>query len=342
MPKIALYNLYRPKVFEDVCEQEAIITILKNQLETKTTKNVYLFTGPAGCGKTTTARILAKAVNGYVGSPIEIDAASNNGVDSVRDIIQRASQQALDSEYKVFILDECHLITGAGWGAFLKLLEEPPRKTIFIFCTTDPQKIPTTILSRVQRFDFKRLSFNKIVERLTYILTQEGISSYEKEAVEYIAKLSEGGMRTAISYMDTCLSLNENLTLSNVLKTIGSVDYETLFELTDAIIDKKDQHIIDIIEKLHNNGSDLKLFVKDFMWFLLDVVKYTLFNDFVHIKIPRTHETKLINTLNSFKGSDKFFRDLLDGINQLCVDIKYESNAKSLIEMKLLMLSWSI
>lgn len=342
MPKIALYNKYRPQVFSDVCEQDAIIKILENQIQTKTTKNVYLFTGSAGTGKTTTARILAKAINNYTGSPIEIDAASNNGVDAVRDIIQRASQQALDSEYKVFILDECHLITGAGWGALLKLLEEPPRKTIFIFCTTDPQKIPSTILSRVQRFDFKRLSFDKIVERLKYILLKEDIVNYEISAVEYIAKLSEGGMRSAISYLDTCLSLNENLTLENVLKTIGSVNYSTLFKLTNAIIDRNQQDIIDTIESLHNNGSDLKLFVKDYMWFVLDIVKYTLFNDFVHIKIPRIHENELVDMLNSFSDSDKFFKALLDGINELCVDIKYETNAKSLIEMKLLMLSWSI
>ena len=342
MPKVALYNKYRPQTFEDVCEQEAIITILKNQIETHTTSNVYLFVGPAGTGKTTVSRILAKAVNNYTGSPIEMDAASNNGVDNIRDIIVRASQQALDSEYKVFILDEVHALSGAAWSAMLKLIEEPPRKTIFILCTTEVQKIPQTILSRVQRFDFRRLSFNKIVERLQYILQCEGITAYEKSAVDYIAKLSEGGMRSAISYLDTCLSLDKNLTLNSVLMALGSVDYNVLFRLTNNLIDRKEQDIIDIIDSIHNNGMDLKLFVKDYKWFILDIVKYTLFQDFSHIKIPKTYEANLVDMLNSFPESSKFFRGLLEGLNQLSADLVYETDARAMVEMKLLMLSWSL
>lgn len=342
MPKVALYNKYRPQTFGDVCEQSSIITILQNQIDTHTTSNVYLFVGPAGTGKTTTSRILAKAVNNHTGSPIEMDAASNNGVDNIRDIIVRASQQALDSEYKVFILDEVHALSSAAWSAMLKLIEEPPRKTIFILCTTEVQKIPQTILSRVQRFDFKRLSFNKIVERLQYILQCEGITTYEKSAVEYIAKLSEGGMRSAISYLDTCLSLDTNLTLTSVLEALGSVDYNILFKLTNSLIDRKEQDIIDIVDTIHNDGTDLKLFVKDYKWFVLDIVKYTLFNDFNHIKIPKIYESHIVDMLNSFDGSQKFFRGLLEGLNQLSADIVYESDVKALIEMKLLMLSWEL
>ena len=224
----------------------------------------------------------------------------------------------------------------------LKLIEEPPRKTIFILCTTEVQKIPQTILSRVQRFDFRRLSFNKIVERLQYILQCEGITAYEKSAVDYIAKLSEGGMRSAISYLDTCLSLDKNLTLNSVLMALGSVDYSVLFRLTNNLIDRKEQDIIDIIDSIHNNGMDLKLFVKDYKWFILDIVKYTLFQDFNHIKIPKTYEANLVDMLNSFPESSKFFRGLLEGLNQLSADLVYETDARAMVEMKLLMLSWSL
>ena len=165
---------YRPKTFGDVTEQTEVKLILQQQLESETVKNAYLFVGGAGTGKTTCARIFANEINKGKGNPIEMDAASNSGVDDVRNIIQQAKSKSLNSEYKVFIIDECHAISNTGWQAFLKLIEEPPAKSIFIFCTTDPQKIPKTILSRVQRYDFKRISQSGIVNRLAYILEQEG------------------------------------------------------------------------------------------------------------------------------------------------------------------------
>lgn len=165
---------YRPKTWEDVTEQDSTLIILKQQLETNQIKNCYLFTGPAGCGKTTCARIFANEINKGQGSPIEMDAASNSGVEDVRNISQQAKLKSLDSEYKIFIIDECHAISNTGWQAFLKLIEEPPAKSIFIFCTTNPERIPKTILSRVQRYDFKRISEKGIIDRLKYILEHEG------------------------------------------------------------------------------------------------------------------------------------------------------------------------
>lgn len=169
----ALAVTYRPKTFDDVVEQGSVKTILQQQLATNEFKHAYLFCGGAGTGKTTCARIFANEINHGQGNPIELDAASNNGVDDVRNIIQQARSKSLDSEYKVFIIDECHSISNAGWQAFLKIIEEPPARSIFIFCTTDPQKIPKTILSRVQRYDFQRISQEGIVDRLKYIIEQE-------------------------------------------------------------------------------------------------------------------------------------------------------------------------
>lgn len=164
---------YRPKTWDDVTEQFSIKIILQQQLDSEEIKNAYLFVGPAGCGKTTCARIFANDINKGEGNPIELDAASNNGVDDVRNIIQQAKTKSINSEYKVFILDEVHAFSNNAWQAMLKIIEEPPAKSIFIMCTTDPERIPKTILSRVQRYDFNRISTEGIVNRLKYILEQE-------------------------------------------------------------------------------------------------------------------------------------------------------------------------
>lgn len=169
----ALAIKYRPKTFNEVTEQAGVKTILEQQLKSGEIQHCYLFVGGAGTGKTTSARIFANEINHGQGNPIEMDAASNNSVDDMRELIQQAQTKSLNSEYKVFIIDECHMITVQGWNAILKLIEEPPAKSIFIFCTTDPQKIPKTIISRVQRYDFQRISQQGIVDRLKYIIEKE-------------------------------------------------------------------------------------------------------------------------------------------------------------------------
>ena len=172
----ALATKYRPKTFDDVTEQSSVKIILQQQISSGEIQHAYLFCGGAGTGKTTCARIFANEINKGQGNPMELDAASNNSVDDIRNIIQQAKVQSMDSEYRIFILDEVHALSNNAWQALLKILEEPPKKAIFIMCTTNPEKIPKTILSRVQRFDFKRISQQVIVDRLKYIIEQENKS----------------------------------------------------------------------------------------------------------------------------------------------------------------------
>lgn len=333
---------YRPTTFDDVVEQSTIKTILQYQLDNNLTKNAYLFCGGAGTGKTTCARIFANAINHYQGNAIEIDAASNSGVDDVREIIKQAKTKSLESEYKIFIIDECHSLSNTAWQALLKLIEEPPVKSVFIFCTTDPQKIPKTILSRVQRFDFQRISTGSIVKRLVYILNKEQneqneFTTIEDDAVEYIAKIADGGMRDAITLLDKCLSYDKEITLYNVVNALGVLDFGEMFTLLESIIEKDKNGIIEFIEGVHYSGRDLKMFIKQFTTFVLDVAKYQISNSpdkdvsFQFIQIPQIYKPQL----------DKFlkinFMHLLQVLIKLSADAKWEENPKALIEATLLL-----
>lgn len=349
MAKTTLAVKYRPKSFNDVVEQDAIKIILTEQIRTQSFKHAYLFCGPAGCGKTTAARIFANELNMGMGNPIEVDAASNNGVDNIRDIIENAKRKSLDSEYKVYIIDECHMLSTGAWNAMLKLLEEPPKGTIFIMCTTDPQKIPATILSRVQRYDFSKISLSNIVNRLKEIISKENedtqiywggkatecgeeLISYEDEAIEYIAKLAEGGMRDAITMLDKCLSLTPSLTVEAVVKALGTVDYNTHFELLYQLASRGSHKAIEIVEGVYNSGKDIKQFLKQFQVFILDVCKFQLFESFKYVSIPELPEYKQ-------KMEDEDYDDLLrilDWSRQLNADVKWESNAKAMIETSIL------
>ena len=329
---------YRPTDFSSVTEQEILTTILKQQISSKQIQHCYLFCGPAGCGKTTCARIFANEINGGQGNPVELDAASNNGVEDVRNIIQQAQTKSLDSEYKTFIIDECHSLSNAGWQAFLKLLEEPPAKSIFIFATTDPQKIPKTILSRVQRYDFQRISQQGIVHRLQYILANENIIVDQSniDAIEYIAKLADGGLRDAISLMDKCLAFTDELTLETVVKVLGVVDYDKMFKFTDTIIENKLNESIQLIESIYTSGKDLKQFVKQYIQFLLDIQKYAIGCDWKYISLPRLSQYE-----EWLKGCETYEFDrcfeLLDCMLKINNKIKYSSVPKCVIETEILL-----
>jgi len=342
----ALAIKYRPKTFDDVVEQGSVKQILQEQLRTKTHQNCYLFTGGAGTGKTTCARIFANDINEGKGNPIEIDAASNNGVDNVREIIEDAKFKALDAPYKVYIIDECHMLSTGAWNAMLKLIEEPPAQTVFIFCTTDPQKIPATIISRVQRYDFQRITHDSIVSRLKYILDMENEEilnndgpdraiTYDIEALGYIAKLADGGMRDAITLLDKCLSFSPDINVENVVQALGTVDYQVMFDLTNAIIDMESDKAVIIIEEAHRSGIDLKQFMKQYSYFILDAYKYYLLGDFEYLQIPSTYS----DILDSWDDEIYvFLKELLDEVIKLNADIKWEPNPKPLIEATIILL----
>ena len=335
MAKESLAIKYRPKTFDDMTEQGAIKDILENQIKTKTFQHGYLFTGPSGTGKTTSARIFASMINEGKGNPIEVDAASNSGVDNIRQIIEDAKRNPLDAEYKIFIVDECHSLSDSSWQALLKTLEEPPKFTIFIFCTTNPEKIPATILSRVQRYNFQKISNEGIFNRLNMILETESKESdipisWSKDALEFIEKVSSGGMRDAITLLDKCLSLSHNLTLENVLKTVGAEDYNTFITFLSALEEKEKEISIKVVEDVYNAGKDVKQFMKDFARFILEVEKYTIYGNFDYVNLPNTLENELKQIID-----DSLF-DIMDFVVSLNNQIKWDNDPKTLIELSIL------
>lgn len=332
----ALATKYRPRTFKDVVCQDNIKKVLTNQLATEEIKQAYLFAGSPGTGKTTSARIFANEVNGGKGKPIEIDGASNNGVDNVRSIIDDCKMKSLDSNYKVYIIDEVHMLSLGAFNALLKVLEEPPKGVIFILCTTDPHKIPATILSRLQRFDFKRIPQFEIVERLKYILNEEGDTTYDIEALEYIAKLADGGMRDAIMKLDTVLGYTNNITLQAVLDCLGITNYQHLLGIVQGIINKQPDEPIQIIDKIYRDGKDLKLFVKDLNKFVLDLCKLNITRNKELTLIPTDIMSQCIHIATNTSKYDLV--DILDGVNNLLDKIKYEQNPKNLIESELIIL----
>ena len=313
---------YRPSTFEDVCGQENVITILNNQLKEKSFKNCYLFCGPSGCGKTTLGRIFAKKLNNGGGSIIEIDAASNNSVDDVRQIIKDAQFLPIDGAYKIYIIDEVHMFSAGAFNAMLKLIEEPPAKTIFILCTTDPQKIPATILGRVQRYNLTKISDKQIVERLKLILQTENITTYELAALQLIARLSKGGMRDSISTMEKCLGFNTNLTIDNVTKALGIVSYGTILNILLGIQNHNSNDVLSYIDELYEQGIDLKLFLVDFIQFLLDIVKYNLTKNYEVSNLPSGYEEQV----NNLKLDNTFLSNFIENLIKLSTTVKYEAN----------------
>lgn len=294
----ALYRKWRPNEFEEVKGQEHIVRTLKNQIKYERVGHAYLFCGTRGTGKTTIARLLAKSVNcehPVDGSPcnecasckaisdgasmnvIEIDGASNNGVDNIRQINSSVQYSPSTGKYLVYIIDEVHMLRKEAFNALLKTLEEPPSYVIFILATTDVHSVPITILSRCQRYDFRRISIETITDRLAELLERENIKA-ERDALAYVAKVADGSMRDALSILDQCISFNlgEELTYEKVLDTIGAVDVDIYINLLEAIIKDEVSKAIDIIDDAVWQGKDLPQFVVEFIGFIRNVLMLKL------------------------------------------------------------------
>jgi DNA polymerase-3 subunit gamma/tau len=334
-----LATKYRPKKFGDLVCQDNVKIVLQNQIDLNEFKQAYLFCGSAGTGKTTSARIFANEINKGEGRIVEIDGASNNGVDNIRNLIDNCKMKSLDGTYKVFIIDEVHMLSIGAFNALLKILEEPPKGTIFILCTTDPQKIPATILSRVQRFDFKRIPTQRIMNRLTYIIEKENQTrteqiEYTDEALQYIAQLAEGGMRDAITKLDTVLGFTQNITSEAVIKCLGLTSTQFILEIIDNIIAKEPKNILGAIDTIFLEGKDLKLFIKDSIKVLIDVIKFKMGSS--SDNIPQSCQGRVTNIIeHSTPGQ---LLSILDSYNSLYFKIKYEHNPKIFIESEMLYL----
>ncbi len=294
MSYTALYRKFRPREFEDVKGQEHIVTTLKNQIKADRIGHAYLFCGTRGTGKTTIAKIFAKAVNCQQpenGSPcgncpscraiqegnsmnvIEIDAASNNGVDNIREIREEVAYSPAEGKYKVYIIDEVHMLSIGAFNALLKTLEEPPSYVIFILATTEAHKIPITILSRCQRYDFRRIPMEVIAGRLTELLEAEQVTAEEK-AVRYLAKAGDGSLRDAISLLDRCIAfyLGQELTYDKVLEVLGAVDTEVFGRMLRLILKQDVAGLIAGLEELVIKGREPGQFVTDFTWYLRNLL----------------------------------------------------------------------
>ncbi len=331
---VSLANRWRPADFSEVCGQSSIVKILQRQVERKEYKHAYLFTGPSGCGKTTIARILASKINGNLDGLEELDAASNSGVDNVRSIVKTAQERSVTSKYKVFIIDECHSLSNAAWQAFLKCIEEPPEFTIFMFCTTNPEKVPDTIVNRCQRYNLSKISTENLIDRLKYICVQEGFTDFE-ESVEYIAKISNGAARQAIATLEKVASFDKRITIENTLSVLGAYSYDMFFKLVNDIIDGNQSEVVKVVSEVYYKGNDLKLFVDQFFEFCLDITKYCLFNSMDLVSIPQSQEEKIKNSIN-FDNPSSYYIVIVDKLMELKSRIKNDTSVRSTVEVSFL------
>ena len=330
MSYTALYRKFRPATFEEVKGQEHIVTTLKNQIQAGRIGHAYLFCGTRGTGKTTVAKILAKAVNcehPLDGSPcnecsscqaiqagtstnvIEIDAASNNGVDNIREIREEVSYRPTQGRYKVYIIDEVHMLSTGAFNALLKTLEEPPEYVIFILATTEVNKIPVTILSRCQRYDFKRITIDTIAGRLMELMQKEGVEA-EERAVRYVAKAADGSMRDALSLLDQCIAfyLGESLTYDKVLNVLGTVDTEVFSQLLRRVIVQDAAGSIRILEELVVKGKEMGQFVNDFTWYMRNLMLVSSSDHLEDVLDVSTENLKQLREESTMIDSDTLMR----------------------------------
>ena len=359
MSYTALYRKFRPDEFEDVKGQDAIVRTLKNQINADRIGHAYLFCGTRGTGKTTVAKIFAKAVNcehPVDGSPcgecamcksiaagtsmnvIEIDAASNNGVDNIREIREEVTYRPTEGKYKVYIIDEVHMLSLGAFNALLKTLEEPPEYVIFILATTEAHKIPITILSRCQRYDFKRISIETIAARLRELIDKEGWD-VEDKAVRYIAKMADGSMRDSLSLLDQCAAfyMNETLTYDHVLEVLGAVDTEVFSRLLRQLLAMDVHQVIETVDELVMQGRELSQLAADFTWYLRNLLLVKSSDNMEDVLDVSSENLALLKEEAQMIDSDtliRYIRIFSDLTNQL----KYATQKRVLLEVTLIKL----
>lgn len=358
MSYLVLARKWRPLTFDDLVGQEPIARILKNAILTNKVVHAYIFSGPRGVGKTSTARILAKALNCYngptpepcgkcpsctaisEGSSIdvsEIDGASNTGVDNIRDIRERVRYAPSGDRYKVYIIDEAHMLSISAFNALLKTLEEPPPHVIFVLATTDPKKIPATVLSRCQHLPFRRISGQKIRERLKLICGAEDLN-IEDPALEMIARAADGSMRDSLTILDQIASFSDTITASDIKDLLGITDINSISQLASSLIDGNRKNIITIIAEITDSGTDLKTFTKDFLQFIRNLLIVKIAGDEENIIDLGEEELDAINSIKD-RVSEEHLTIVLSELIKAEPGIKSAFHPRVALEMTLIRLS---
>ena len=359
MSYTALYRKFRPVSFEDVKGQDHIVTTLKNQLKAGRIGHAYLFCGTRGTGKTTVAKILARAVNcehlkdgspcnecdtckgilsGTSTNVIEIDAASNNGVDNIREIREEVSYRPTQGKYKVYIIDEVHMLSTGAFNALLKTLEEPPEYVIFILATTEVNKIPVTILSRCQRYNFHRISIDTISARVKELLDKEGVQA-EDRAIRYIAKAADGSMRDALSLTDQCIAfyLGQELTYDRVLDVLGTVDTEVFSRMLREVIKGDAAACLRLLGDLVRDGKEMGQFVSDFTWYLRNLMLLKSSEDLEDVLDVSTENLKQLKEESRLIDDDTLFR-YIRIFSDLSGRIRFATQKQIMVETELIRL----
>lgn len=356
MSHIALYRAWRPQTFQDMVGQQHIIQTLQNAIREQRVSHAYLFNGPRGTGKTTTAKVLAKAVNcergpaiepcneceackgitaGHIMDVIEIDAASNRGIDEIRDIRDKVRYAPSEVRYKVYIIDEVHMLTSEAFNALLKTLEEPPGHVIFILATTEPHKLPATIISRCQRFDFRQVSLEEQTGRLMQICQEEGISA-DEDALAYIARLSEGGMRDAISLLEQVAAFGDSrISLEAAIDVTGGIAADQFYQLAEAVRDRNVSALMPLVESLMQAGKAADKCMENLMYYFRDLLVLKLAP--TGAATERVVDRERFLEMAEAYSSSRLFA-MIDILNRYQVELKHASQPQTLFEVALMKL----